>query len=70
MQFASEKVYQVGLSLIPKIGDILIKQLVSYCGSAENVFKAPKSKLLKIKLLNIKKGSLDSCALLNNKSAF
>lgn len=48
MQFTSEKVYQVGLSLIPKIGDILIKQLVSYCGSAENVFKAPKPKLLKI----------------------
>jgi DNA processing protein len=47
MQFTSEKVYQVGLSLIPKIGDILIKQLVSYCGSAENVFKAPKVNFLK-----------------------
>lgn len=48
MNYASEKVFQVGLSLIPKIGDILIKQLVSYCGSAQSVFNTPKSKLLKI----------------------
>lgn len=30
------------------IGDFLVKQLVSYCGSAEQVFKTPKGKLLKI----------------------
>jgi DNA processing protein len=30
------------------IGDYLLKQLVSYCGSAEQVFKTPKGKLLKI----------------------
>lgn len=30
------------------IGDKLTKQLISYCGSAESVFKTPKGKLLKI----------------------
>ncbi len=30
------------------IGDYLLKQLVSYCGSADQVFKTPKGKLLKI----------------------
>ncbi|MDR6562820.1 MULTISPECIES: DNA-processing protein DprA [unclassified Arcicella] len=40
--------YQVALTLIPKIGDVLIRQLISYCGSAEQVFKTPVSKLLKI----------------------
>ncbi|HRG11398.1 MAG TPA: DNA-processing protein DprA, partial [Cyclobacteriaceae bacterium] len=32
----------------PGIGDFLLKQVVSYCGSAEQVFKTPKGKLLKI----------------------
>lgn len=36
------------LHFIPGIGDYLIRQLVSYCGSAEKVFKIPKGKLLKI----------------------
>ena len=39
---------QLSLNFIPGIGDFLIKQLVSYCGSAENVFTWPKGKLLKI----------------------
>lgn len=38
----------LALHFIPGIGDYLIKQLVSYCGSAEQVFKTPKGKLLKI----------------------
>ncbi len=45
---SSEKIAQVALSLVPKIGDVLVKQLISYCGSAEQVFKTPKAKLLKI----------------------
>lgn len=40
--------YQIGLTLIPGIGDVLAKNLVSYCGSAEAVFRENKSKLLKI----------------------
>jgi DNA processing protein len=38
----------LALHFIPGVGDYLIKQLVSYCGSAEQVFKTPKGKLLKI----------------------
>lgn len=39
---------RVGITLIPGIGNILAKHLISYCGSAEMVFKTPKNKLLKI----------------------
>lgn len=39
---------QVALHFIPHIGHYLIKQLVSYCGSAEAVFNTPKNKLLKV----------------------
>lgn len=40
--------YNIALSLLPNIGDILAKRLVSYCGLAENVFKEKKSALEKI----------------------
>lgn len=38
----------LALHFLPGIGDHLIRQLVSYCGSAEKVFNTPKGKLLKI----------------------
>lgn len=38
----------VALHFIPGIGDYTIRQLISYCGSAEKVFSTPKGKLLKI----------------------
>jgi DNA processing protein len=38
----------LALHFIPGLGDHLIRQLVSYCGSAEKVFKTPKGKLMKI----------------------
>lgn len=38
----------VALHFIPGIGDYSIRQLVSYCGSAEKIFTTPKGKLLKI----------------------
>lgn len=38
----------LALHFIPGIGDRLIRQLISYCGSAEKVFKAPRGKLQKI----------------------
>ena len=38
----------LALHLVPGIGDYLVKQLISYCGSPEAVFKTPKGKLLKI----------------------
>jgi DNA processing protein len=36
------------LHLVPGIGDRLFKQLISYCGSASQVFAKPKGKLMKI----------------------
>ena len=38
----------LALHFIPGIGDYLVRQLVSYCGSAEKVFKTPRGKLLRI----------------------
>jgi DNA processing protein len=38
----------LALHFIPGLGDYLIRQLVSYCGSADKVFQLPKGKLLKI----------------------
>lgn len=43
-----EKIYQVALSMVPGIGDITAKTLVSYCGSAKEVFKKNRNKLSKI----------------------
>ena len=43
-----ERISFVALHFIPGIGDILVKQLVSYCGSAEQVFKQSRGRLLKI----------------------
>jgi DNA processing protein len=42
------KLSLLALHFIPGIGNYIIKQLVSYCGSAEKVFKTPKGKLQKI----------------------
>lgn len=39
---------QIALNFIPGIGDYLIKQLISYSGSAEAVFNTNQKKLLKI----------------------
>jgi DNA processing protein len=40
--------YQIALTLIPHIGDVLAKRLVAYCGSPEAIFKEKKSALEKI----------------------
>jgi DNA processing protein len=40
-----EKIYQVAVGLIPGIGGATTKTLISYCGSAEQIFKTPKGKL-------------------------
>jgi len=40
--------YKIALSLIPKVGHITAKKLVSYVGSFEGVFKESKNNLLKI----------------------
>jgi DNA processing protein len=43
-----ERLSLLALHFVPGIGDVLCKQLVSYCGSASQVFAMPKGKLLKI----------------------
>ncbi len=40
--------YEIAIGLIPRIGNAHTKLLISYCGSAENVFRETKGKLLKI----------------------
>ncbi|MCS7018661.1 MAG: DNA-processing protein DprA [Cytophagales bacterium] len=52
------QLYEVALSFIPHIGNVLTKQLVSYCGSAEQVFKTTKGKLLKIPQIGEKTAQL------------
>lgn len=40
--------HQIALTLVPGVGSILVRQLISYCGSAPDVFRSPVAKLLKI----------------------
>lgn len=54
----------LALHFLPGIGDYLIRQLVSYCGSAEKVFKTPRGKLLKVPGV----GAVTADAILKGKS--
>ena len=40
--------YKIGIGLIPKIGPVLAKSLVTYCGSIEGVFREKGRNLSKI----------------------
>ncbi len=40
--------YQIGLTLLPGVGDVLGKKLVAYCGGVEGVFKQKRAALEKI----------------------
>jgi DNA processing protein len=46
--------HEIALTFIKGVGDITIKQLVSYCGSAEGVFKSTKKSLEKIPGIGLK----------------
>lgn len=48
MMTETDLLYQIGITLIPGIGDISGKKLIAYCGSPEAVFKEKKSALKKI----------------------
>ena len=41
-------IYNIGITLLPGVGDITAKNLIAYCGSAEGVFKETKLRLEKI----------------------
>jgi len=43
-----ERIAFIALHNIEGVGDVTIRQLISYCGSPNEVFKLPKRKLLKI----------------------
>jgi DNA processing protein len=43
-----ERLALLALHFVPGLGNYTIRQLVSYCGSAAQVFRKPKGKLLKI----------------------
>jgi DNA processing protein len=40
--------YKIGIGLIPKIGPVLTRRLIAYCGSAEAVFREKRTNLEKI----------------------
>jgi DNA processing protein len=46
--------YKIGIGLIPKIGPVLTRRLIAYCGSAEGVFKEKKTRLAKIPGIGVK----------------
>lgn len=48
MPTESQKLYEIAVGLIPGVGNLITKQLVGHCGSAADIFKLPKAKLLKI----------------------
>jgi DNA processing protein len=43
-----QRLYQLALCFVPQVGAVTAKTLVSYCGSAEEVFRATRKSLLKI----------------------
>ena len=43
-----ENIFEIALGLVPGIGNVLAKHLISYRGSAKNIFQTPKGKLMKI----------------------
>ncbi|MBK8489969.1 MAG: DNA-protecting protein DprA [Saprospirales bacterium] len=57
-------VFKIALTLIPSVGAVTAKQLLSYCGSAEAVFRTPRTQLLKIPGIGLQTAS----AILNFKN--
>ncbi len=45
---AEDRLYQIALARLPKVGGVLARQLVGYCGSAAEVFRTPRARLLRI----------------------
>jgi DNA processing protein len=44
----NDALFKIAIKKIPKVGAVIAKNLISYCGGVENVFKEKKSSLLKI----------------------
>ena len=43
-----ELIYRLALKQVSMVGDVIAKNLIAYCGSAEAIFKAKRSELIKI----------------------
>jgi DNA processing protein len=50
--------YKIGVGMIPKIGPVLTKRLIAYCGSAEGVFREKQNHLVKIPGIGERLGDL------------
>jgi DNA processing protein len=50
--------YKIGIGMIPKIGPVLTRRLVAYCGSVEGVFKEKQNHLVKIPGIGERLGDL------------
>ncbi|MEK6818520.1 MAG: DNA-protecting protein DprA, partial [Nanoarchaeota archaeon] len=44
----NELKYKIGVTLLPRMGSILSKNIIAYCGSAAAVFKEKEKNLQKI----------------------
>jgi DNA processing protein len=63
---STELTYQVALTLLDGIGDVLAKNLITYCGSAEQVFKTKRSVFEKIPGI----GSVIAKSIVSHKELF
>ena len=61
---SDELLHRIALTFIPGIGDVLAKNLMSYCGSAQAIFNTGKTKLLKIPGI----GTVTAAAIASHKS--
>src|SRR6478609_5609366 len=50
--------YRVAITLLPGVGPVLAKNLISYCGSPQEVFASKKSHLTRIPGIGIKTATL------------
>ena len=61
---ATDLTYQIALTLLEGVGDVTAKNLMAYCGSAEQVFKTNQAQLEKIPGI----GAVTSKAIVQNKT--
>jgi DNA processing protein len=52
---SNEQLYQIALTMLPNVGSVVAKSLIGYCGSAEAVFRASKSRLENIPSIGIER---------------
>ncbi len=53
-----ELIYEIGLTLLPGVGDVVGKRFVSYCGSAKAIFEEKRNSLGKI--AGMRKSTIDA----------